>query len=148
MTSVYSIQTQWEWRTFVPERYIITAWGRVLNKPLVAQLAKKSRILWNMRCPDMFTRACPLFISWARWIKSVFTHLCVGLAQGMYFLRSFQLRLFWAVLATCLVHCTVLWSAKYLASKTSRETSQCEFCPASCYFLLFQMFIFPNITSW
>jgi len=88
MTSVYSIQTQWEWRTFVPERFIITVWGRVLNKPLVAQLVKKSPILWNMKCPAIFTRACSLFLSWARRIKSVSTHLCVGLAQGMHFFRS------------------------------------------------------------
>ena len=88
MTSFYSIHTQWEWRTFVPERFIITACGRVLNKPLVAQLVKKLDILWNMKCPAMFTRACRLFISWARRIKSVSTHLCVGRAQGMHFFRS------------------------------------------------------------
>jgi hypothetical protein len=139
MTSVYSIQTQWERRAFVPQRFIIPAWGRVLNKPLVVQLVKKSRILWNMKCTAIFARSCRLFISWARSER----RSCAGDA-----FPSFQLRLFWDVRATCLVNFTVLWSAKYLASKTSREAWRSEFCPASCYFLLFQMFIFPNITSW
>ena len=147
MTSVYSIQTQWEWRTFVPEQFIITAWGRVLNKLLVAQLVRIVAHSVEYEVPSHIRKSLP-FVHILSQMDQVRVHPSARRSCARDAFPSFQLWLFWAVRATCLVHCTMLWSAKYLASKTNCETSQSEFCPASCYFLLFQMFISPNITSW
>ena len=143
----FSIQTQWEWRTFVPERFIITAWGRVLNKLLVAQLVKIVAHSVEYEVPSHIRKSQP-FVHILSQMDQVRVHPSARRSCARDAFPSFQLWLFWAVRATCLVHCTMLWSAKYLASKTNCETSQSEFCPASCYFLLFQMFISPNITSW